>query len=139
MAKFRVHELAKEVNKSNKDVMEYLLNKGVDVKSHMSLVADEAAESVRKAFGKKAEQPAEGAEAAKEEKPKKLLPIEYFTLITLISTILSLFVGIGVDNYIHRPIKASISNNIFDLNIRNMYEQLDEYSTKDKKITVEPS
>ena len=64
MAKFRVHELAKEVNKSNKDVMEYLLNKGVDVKSHMSLVADEAAESVRKAFGKKAEQPAEGAEVA---------------------------------------------------------------------------
>lgn len=75
----------------------------------------------------------------KEEKPKKLLPIEYFTLITLISTILSLFVGIGVDNYIHRSIKVSISNNIFDLNIRNMYEQLDEYSTKDKKITVEPS
>ena len=75
----------------------------------------------------------------KEEKPKKLLPIEYFTLITLIFTILSLFVGIGVDNYIHRSIKVSISNNIFDLNIRNMYEQLDEYSTKDKKITVEPS
>ena len=75
----------------------------------------------------------------KEEKPKKLLPIEYFTLITLISTILSLFVGIGVDNYIHRDIKVNFSKSIFDLDIRNIYEQLNEYSTKDKKIKVEPS
>lgn len=75
----------------------------------------------------------------KEEKPKKLLPIEYFTFITLIFSLLSLCVGIGVDKYAHRPIEVNFSKSIFDLDIRNIYEQLDEYSTKEKKIKVEPS
>lgn len=73
----------------------------------------------------------------KEEKPKKLLPIEYFTFITLIFSLLSLCVGIGVDKYIHRDIKINMSTNLMNLNIKNVYEQLDEYSKKDRKIKVE--
>ena len=73
----------------------------------------------------------------KEEKPKKLLPIEYFTFITLIFSLLSLRVRIGVDKYIHRDIKINMSTNLMNLNIKNVYEQLDEYSKKDRKIKVE--
>lgn len=73
----------------------------------------------------------------KEEKPKKLLPIEYFTFITLIFSLLSLCVGIGVDKYIHRDIKINMSTNLMGLNIKNVYEQLDDYSRKDRKIKIE--
>ena len=73
----------------------------------------------------------------KEEKPKKLLPIEYFSIITLIFTFVSLFIVIGVDKYIHRDININMSTSLLDLNIKNIYEQLDEYSKKDMKIKVE--
>ena len=36
MSKQRVHELAKEFGKTNKDVMDFLKSKNIDVKSHMS-------------------------------------------------------------------------------------------------------
>ena len=74
MAK-RVHELAKELDKSNKDVLDFLAEKGHDVKSHMSVLTDEAEAQIRGVFGKKdaAEAPADG-----EEKPKKKNIIRVF-------------------------------------------------------------
>ncbi len=78
MAKFRVHELAKELNKNNKEIIDFLLEKGVDIKSHMSVVPDDAVEDIKKAFGKKSEQSEKPAEDAKEEKPKKKNIIRVF-------------------------------------------------------------
>ena len=39
MDTIRVHELAKELGKQNKEVIEFLKANGVDVKSHMSNLA----------------------------------------------------------------------------------------------------
>lgn len=40
MTKVRVHELAKELNKSNKEILDFLQEKKVEVKSHMSSLTD---------------------------------------------------------------------------------------------------
>ena len=53
MAKIRVHELAKETGRENKEVMEALLKNGVEVKSHMSNVEEKDAEKIRVLFGRK--------------------------------------------------------------------------------------
>ena len=50
MSKIRVHELAKELNKSSKDVIFALKGHGVLVESHMSTIPDESAEKIRKFF-----------------------------------------------------------------------------------------
>ena len=50
MSKIRVHELAKELNKSSKDVIYALKGHGVLVESHMSTIPDESAEKIRKFF-----------------------------------------------------------------------------------------
>lgn len=42
MSKIRVHELAKELNKSSKDVIYALKGHGVDVESHMSTISSES-------------------------------------------------------------------------------------------------
>ena len=47
MAKIRVHELAKELAKENKDVLTALQKLGVEVKSHMSNIEDADAGRVR--------------------------------------------------------------------------------------------
>ncbi len=43
----RVHELAKELDKSNKEVLDMLKEKGVDVKSHMSSLTDEQVQMIK--------------------------------------------------------------------------------------------
>ena len=50
MSKIRVHELAKELNKSSKDVIYALKGHGVLVESHMSTIPDESADKIRKFF-----------------------------------------------------------------------------------------
>ena len=54
MAKIRIHELAKELDKQSKDILSYLQEKGVEVKSASSSVEEDIAENVRNAFGGKA-------------------------------------------------------------------------------------
>ena len=61
MAKMKVYELAIELDKQSKEIVTFLTEKGVDVKSHMSTIEDDAINMVKAAFGGK-------AEAAKEEK-----------------------------------------------------------------------
>ncbi|MCI8418540.1 MAG: translation initiation factor IF-2 [Lachnospiraceae bacterium] len=64
----RVHELAKELEKSNKDIISFLTEKKIEVKSHMSTLTDEQADMVKKAFAgrpkaqSKPAAPAAGAE-----------------------------------------------------------------------------
>ena len=48
MTNIRVHELAKELGRENKEVMSVLKKNGVEVKSHMSNVGAKDAEMVRK-------------------------------------------------------------------------------------------
>ena len=70
MSKLRVHELAKEIGKTNKDVMDFLKSKNIDVKSHMSTVEDADVDMVRTNF-RKGNMTA--ASTNTEEKPKKKL------------------------------------------------------------------
>ena len=71
MGKMRVHELAKELGKENKDILEALEGLGVQVSSHMSTVDEEVCEKIKKKFEKK--------DGAKEEgKPKKKNIIQVF-------------------------------------------------------------
>ena len=48
MSKIRVHELAKELNKSSKDIIYALKGHGVIVESHMSTIGDDHADKIRK-------------------------------------------------------------------------------------------
>ena len=52
MSKIRVHELAKELGKQNKDILSFLAEKGIEVKSHMSSIENEQIDLVRKEFTK---------------------------------------------------------------------------------------
>ena len=50
MSKIKVYELAKELEKPSKELVEFFKEKEIDVKSHMSSVEDTEAEMARKAF-----------------------------------------------------------------------------------------
>ena len=62
MSKIRVHELAKELNKSSKDVIYALKGHGVDVESHMSTISSENADKIRKFFTQSAAKPVQKQE-----------------------------------------------------------------------------
>ncbi|MBD5450647.1 MAG: translation initiation factor IF-2 [Lachnospiraceae bacterium] len=51
MAKMKVHELAKELDKQSKELIAFLQDKGYEVKVAQSSIEDEAIELVRKQFG----------------------------------------------------------------------------------------
>ena len=71
MSKIRVHELAKELNVNNKEIMSFLEKKQIEVKSHMSALEDAQAEMIRKAFGTgKTANPEEKSEPVKTEAAK---------------------------------------------------------------------
>ena len=63
MSKIRVHELAKELNKSSKDVIYALKGHGVDVESHMSTISSENADKIRKFFTQPVAKPAQKQES----------------------------------------------------------------------------
>lgn len=71
MTKLRVHELAKELGMENKELMDVLAKKHVEVKSHMSSLSDEVVEELRGARAGKT-----GAEA--EDAPKKKNIVQVF-------------------------------------------------------------
>ena len=52
MSTVRVYELAKELNVSNKEVLDFLKSKNIDLTSHMSTVEDAHAQMVRANFKK---------------------------------------------------------------------------------------
>ena len=53
MAKIRVYELAKSLNKESKEIIEVLKKNGIEVKNHMSSVSDEDAQKVKDRFSGK--------------------------------------------------------------------------------------
>ncbi|WP_418747239.1 translation initiation factor IF-2 [Frisingicoccus sp.] len=71
MSKIRVHELAKELNKSSKDIIYALKGHGVLVESHMSTIGEENADKIRKYF---TAPPVKKPEAPKTAGPKTAAP-----------------------------------------------------------------
>ncbi len=71
MAKMKVHELAKELDRKSKELIDFLQAKGYEVKVAQSSIEDEAIALVRKEFASsgQAEPSAKNKEAAPEEKP----------------------------------------------------------------------
>ena len=53
MPKMRVHELAKLLDKSSKEIIAELNQQGVEVQSHMSTVSDEHVDKLKAKFQKK--------------------------------------------------------------------------------------
>ena len=83
MAKMKVHELAKELDKQSKDILTFLQEKGIDAKAPQSTLEEDAINMVKKAFGKagsdaanagqkkKAAAPMEAHASEAEDAPKK--------------------------------------------------------------------
>ena len=69
MPKSRIYEIAQELNKTNKEVIEFLKEKKGEVKSHMSTLEEKDEKMVRDAFTGKNEGKEEKKEAA--DRPKK--------------------------------------------------------------------
>ena len=65
MAKMRVHELAKALDKSSREILDVLKQQGVEIQSHMSMVTEEQAERVKSRF----RAPAKKAENTPAKKP----------------------------------------------------------------------
>ena len=69
MAKIRVHELSKQLNISNKDIIDTLGARGIEIKSHMSNLDDSMVGIIKARYGAKQEQ--SKVEAAKPAAPKQ--------------------------------------------------------------------
>ena len=72
MAKIKIHELAKELDKQSKDIISFLQEKGIEAKAAQSSIEEDAAQMVRKAFGKAQAPQAEAAQTqpSRTETPK---------------------------------------------------------------------
>ena len=62
MAKLRVYELAEQMNKTNKEILSILKDKGIEVASHMSTLSDEQIDAVK-------------SEKTSEDTPKKAVMV----------------------------------------------------------------
>ena len=76
MSKIKIYELAKELDKPSKELVEFLNKKDVEAKTHMSTIDEAEADMVRKAFASKAD--AEKAEEEKSDAPKKKKIVQVF-------------------------------------------------------------
>ena len=65
MAKLRVYELAEQMNKTNKEILSILKDKGIEVASHMSTLSDEKIDAVK-------------SEKSSEDTPKKKNIVQVF-------------------------------------------------------------
>ena len=71
MAKMKVHELAKELEKQSKELIAFLQDKGYEVKAAQSSIEDDAIELVRGHFGGDTAQAKEAPKAEKTETAKE--------------------------------------------------------------------
>ena len=51
MPKMRIHEVAKQLNKTSKEIISALRQNGIEVQSHMSTITDESIDKVKRTFG----------------------------------------------------------------------------------------
>ncbi len=63
MSKIKIYELAKELDKSSKDIISFLTDKGIEVKSHMNSIEDDVVRMVRDKY--QTSSPAKANESAK--------------------------------------------------------------------------
>lgn len=68
MTKMRVHELAKELGIDNKELVEMLQKKNVEIKNHMSSVEDQVADEIRREMTARSENKTENSAEKKVEK-----------------------------------------------------------------------
>ena len=79
MSKLRVYELAKEMNKTNKEMLAMLKEKGIEVASHMSTLSDEQVDMMKKpAAAKKPAEVQPKKETEETEVPKKKNIVQVF-------------------------------------------------------------
>lgn len=71
MAKMRVHELAKEINTTNKELLDLLKSSNIEVKSHMSSLSDEQIATVKTKYSDKKNHKVEG-KTVREDKDKEV-------------------------------------------------------------------
>ena len=77
MPKLRIYEIAQEINKTNKEVLDFLKEKNIEVKSHMSTLEEKEEKMVRDAFAGKKEEKADykeqknGEDKKAADRPKK--------------------------------------------------------------------
>ena len=72
MAKMRVHELAKELNTTSKEIIDFLQGRGLDVKAPASCVEGDAIDWVKKRFSPPAAPKAE----AKQGNTERMTQVE---------------------------------------------------------------
>ncbi len=85
MAKLKVHELAKELEKQSKEIIAFLQDKGIEGKAPASAIEDEVAEMVRKHFALPADKAEEAEEAPKADKGAKAEPVKKKKKIIFVS------------------------------------------------------
>ncbi len=78
MSKIKIYELAKELGKPSKELVEFLIGKNIEVKNHMSAIEAPEAEMVRNSFGKKEKTETEAKETLKQGAPKKKNIVQVF-------------------------------------------------------------
>ena len=71
MAKMRVHELARELGRQNKEIINILFREGVSVKSHMSTLDENQIEVVRKTVEGNERPKMDNQKTTEGEAPKK--------------------------------------------------------------------
>ena len=71
MAKMKVHELAKELDRQSKELVAFLQDKGYEVKAAQSSIEDDAIALVRKHFGDAAREKTAAADIKKESETKE--------------------------------------------------------------------
>ena len=52
LGKIKLYELAKEMDIPSKDLLERVKKIGIELKSHLSVISDEEAQKIKKAFNK---------------------------------------------------------------------------------------
>ncbi len=74
MAKMKVYELAKELDRQSKEIIAFLKEKGIEVKVAQSVVEDDAITLVRSAFGKEEKKDDAPEKEAQKETQKDAVP-----------------------------------------------------------------
>ena len=71
LGKIKIHEIAKELDLTSKEVIEKANSLGIKVSSHLSSIDDEMADKIKESFGKKSSNKVEDRDSKKKDNKKK--------------------------------------------------------------------
>ena len=71
MEKIKIHELAKKLNKSSKEILDLATKLGIEVKSHLSIIDDKDVKRIEKEMANKKSEKNNNVQTQKQEEPKK--------------------------------------------------------------------